>query len=81
LFYLKTDPSDFRSTARVSRDPFGFVKVTSFGKFNFPDNFVYKKDPLKKVLYIGTAYELPEGARLLRTFNLKNGNPILVAYE
>ncbi len=81
LFYGQVNPLDFRKTLKINRDPFGFVKVESFGKYNFPDNFTYKRDPNIKTLYIGTASELPDGATLLRTFNLLNGNPVLIAYE
>lgn len=35
LFYLQIDPREFRRTAAVERDAFGFVKVKSFGKYHF----------------------------------------------
>jgi hypothetical protein len=80
LFYGKINSSDFRRTAKVVRDPFGFVKVVSFGKYSFPDDFSYKNSN-KKTLYIATPFDLPEGATLLKTFKLLNGNPALIAYE
>ena len=80
LFYMKTLPSDFRNTMSVARDPFGFVTVNSFGKYSFPDNFVY---PSKtgKTLYIGSAYNLPKNSKILKTFDNLDGSGELVAYE
>lgn len=81
LFYNQVDPAFFRKTAKIARDPFGFVKVLSYGKYRFPENFVYAKEKNKKILYIGTPYDIPTGAKILKTFKLLDGNPVLIAYE
>ncbi len=80
LFYTKTDPDTFRKTSKVKRDAFGFVTVKSFGKYVFPNNYDYSLSKNKKVLYINTPYSLPKDIKLLKTFYLLNGQPILVAY-
>lgn len=79
LFYNKTDPKDFRKNAKITRDPFGFVTVESFGKFKFV------KDPNKvkdiNSLFINLPNKVPEKAKILKTFYLLNGKEALVAYE
>jgi 4-amino-4-deoxy-L-arabinose transferase-like glycosyltransferase len=81
LFYGRTDPKFFRDTARIHRDPFGFVSVLGFGKYVFPsEEFNPGKMP-GKTLVITTPYNLPSGIKVLKTFYLLNGEPALVAYE
>jgi 4-amino-4-deoxy-L-arabinose transferase-like glycosyltransferase len=80
LFYAKTNPVDYRKTAVVHRDAFGFVTVESFGKYLFPDDYNYSLSKTKKVLYINTPYNLPKNIKILKTFYLLNGQPVLVAY-
>ncbi len=80
LFYTKTNPVYYRKTAIIHRDAFGFVDVESFGKYLFPKNYTYSLSSTKKVLYINTLYNLPKNARILKTFYLLNGKPILAAY-
>jgi hypothetical protein len=80
LFYMKTDPAYFRKSAVVNRDAFGFVKVEKFGKYIFPDNFDYSMSRNKKILYIGTPYNLPKNAKILKKFKLLDDNDVLIAY-
>ena len=80
LFYTKTDPKLFRETAVVHRDAFGFVNVEKFGKYVFPNDYNYSLSKKSKVLYINTPYNLPKDIKILKTFNLLNGQPVLVAY-
>ena len=80
LFYTKTSPDYFKQTAKIQRDPFGFVTIKSFGKYLFPDNYSYTLSKTKKVLYINSPYNLPKNIKILKTFYLLNGQPILVAY-
>ncbi|MEK7502711.1 MAG: glycosyltransferase family 39 protein [Patescibacteria group bacterium] len=80
LFYTKTSPQDFRKTAVVHRDAFGFVKVEKFGKYIFPDNYNYSLSQTNKVLYVNTPFNLPKNISILKTFYLLNGQPALVAY-
>jgi 4-amino-4-deoxy-L-arabinose transferase-like glycosyltransferase len=80
LFYTKTAPDSFRQTAKIQRDPFGFVTVEGFGKYLFPTKFNYVLSKNKKVLYVNTPYNLPKNIKVLKTFYLLNGRPVLVAY-
>jgi 4-amino-4-deoxy-L-arabinose transferase-like glycosyltransferase len=80
LFYTKTAPDSFRQTVKIQRDPFGFVTVEGFGKYLFPTKFNYVLSKNKKVLYINTPYNLPKNIKVLKTFYLLNGRPVLVAY-
>ena len=80
LFYTKASPSEFAKNAKVARDGFGFVKVSSFGKYKFPDGFDHSKEKGQKVLYINTPYNLPKGIKVLKNFKLLNGETVLVAY-
>ncbi len=80
LFYTKTDPNVFRKTAKITRDPFGFVDVQGFEKYVFPKNYTYNLFPGKKVLYITTPFNIPKNAHLLKTFYLLNGQPSLIAF-
>ncbi len=80
LFYSKTLSQDFINSAKIKRDPFGFVTVESFGKYLFPDDFNYKISSSKKVLYINTPFNLPKNIKILKTFNTLDGKPALVAY-
>lgn len=80
LFYTKTDPEFFRQTVNVQRDPFGFVTIYGFGKYLFPKDYNYSLSKTKKVLYINTPYNLPRNIKILKTFYLLNGQPVLVAY-
>jgi len=81
LFYNKTDPKLFRKNAEVSRDAFGFVSVNKFGKLNFVKT---PEDPsLAKSnnLYITTNKpDSSKSVKILKTFYLLNGKPILYAY-
>ncbi len=80
LFYKQYDPRQFRVEAAIQREVFGFVHVRSFGKYYFADNFPSEKTIGKK-LYIDVPGHVPQHTRILKTFNLLNGNPSLVAYE
>ncbi len=80
LFYTKTDPELFRQTINVQRDAFGFVTVCGFGKYLFPKDYNYSLSKNKKILYINTPYNLPKNIKILKTFYLLNGQPVLVAY-
>jgi len=80
LFYNKTDPGFFRKTADVQRDVFGFVTVSSFGKYSFTKYLSQKPDNSRKILYVDRVSRIPMGASIQKTFNLLNGDPVLSAY-
>lgn len=80
-FYLKTDPTSFRKTARIKRDVFGFVNVSGFGKYKFGDEVVGRK-PINglRVLYVNVSANVPQGANILREFYYPDGYQRLTAY-
>lgn len=79
LFYTKPSPGLLRDpqVATVARDVFGFVDVKSIGKYFFNDGQEMSDE---KILYISDPKSIHTGARILQTFYLKNGKPVLVAY-
>lgn len=80
LFFTKTDPAEFRKTASVQRDAFGFVHVKSFGKYVFPKDFGSEMNA-KNALYVVRANEVPTGAKILKEIGLVDGTPGLVVYR
>ncbi len=79
LFYLKYNPQQFRNTAQVHRDVFGFVDVQSFDKYQFSSE-VKPNEKKGKTLFIDTPNAIPGNAHIIKEFNLLNGEPALVAY-
>jgi 4-amino-4-deoxy-L-arabinose transferase-like glycosyltransferase len=80
LFYNNIKPDEFRKTARIKRDAFGFVTVESLGKLNFVKNPSIPELREKNVLYISDKYNIPKEAKILKTFYLLNGETVLIAY-
>ena len=80
LFYGKVNPSDFRKNSKVSRDPFGFVSVDRYAKFNFVSNPTATELVTKNSLYITDKYNIPTNVKILKTFYLLNGDISLVAF-
>lgn len=80
LFYGKVNPSDFRKNSKVSRDPFGFVSVDRYAKFNFVSNPTATELVKKNSLYITDKYNIPTNVKILKTFYLLNGDISLVAF-
>lgn len=79
LFYMKRDPQEFRKSAIIEREAFGFVKVKGFEKYHFGKDLGRIESP-RNTLYLNTQNKVPANANVLQTFNLLNGNPALVAY-
>lgn len=79
LFYKKVNPSEFRKTAIVREDPFGFITVDGFGKYRFGRN-LGKISKNKGNLYVDVPSRLPKKVKILKTFYLLNGDPVLRAY-
>jgi hypothetical protein len=80
LFYLKTHPEVFQKSAKIERDPFGFVAVEKYSNYFFPKAIEIYKYP-KKTLFITSSEEkLPPGATHLKTFNKTDGKPVLQAF-
>jgi 4-amino-4-deoxy-L-arabinose transferase-like glycosyltransferase len=83
LFYTHYAPQKFRSTADIQRDSFGFVHVKGFDKYVFGENPADSNQKMlkaSKTLYIDTPQNTPLTAKKLKTFYLKDGNPVLNAY-
>jgi len=78
LFYLKMSPQEFRQTANIKRDTFGFVNVEEFGKYHFP---VKMPNALESgVLYINTPDAVVDHVHVVKEFFALNGDKVLVAY-
>lgn len=76
LFFDKIPSLEFRTTSTIQRDAFGFVHVENIGKYEFPDALTQGG----KTLYIDVPSHMPQGARVLQTFPMLNGDTSLVAY-
>lgn len=79
LFYKKVNPNEFRKTAIVKEDPFGFITVDGFGKYRFGRN-LGKISKNRGNLYVDVPSRLPKKVKILKTFYLLNGDPVLRAY-
>lgn len=81
LLYTQENPNYFRSTLKVKRDNFGFVTVEGYSKYRFKDNLSNLNIPGEKVLYVNVPKDVPQNAKKLKDFNIKNGEVALTAYE
>jgi 4-amino-4-deoxy-L-arabinose transferase-like glycosyltransferase len=79
LFYTKTDPDELFSTKDALFDAAGFYHVYGFGKYRFGGVLPPTLEP--ETLYIWDAGTVPEGARIIDTVRLLNGNPVLVVFD
>lgn len=79
LFYTKTDPREFRASAKVERDAFGFVNVSSFDKYVFPKDLNNHVES-KKNLYIISGEAVPEGGKQLKQIKRVDGSTSLTLY-
>lgn len=80
-FFTKTDPEDFRKTAIVKRDAFGFVTVSGFLKYRFNDNLFSIKNKTRKILYIDVPERVHPKGDVVKRFYLLNGEEALTAYR
>lgn len=78
LFYEKYDPHQLASNIKSSFDEVGFYNVTGLGKYTFIRGGIGEMHP--KTLYILSPQFVPNNARVLKTINLLNGNPVLVIF-
>lgn len=78
LFYGKINPRIFRSKSVIQRDVFGFVTVKQVGKYFFDYTFPFSQG--KHILYIAVPTEVPEHAKIQKTFYTLDGNQVLIAY-
>ena len=80
LFHKQYEPNKFRQETKIDREVLGFVHVRSFGRYKFVKSVLGNIDKSKNNLYVDTQGNVPDGAKILKTFNLLNGDPSLVAY-
>lgn len=82
LFYTKTSPSEFRRTAEIHRNAFGFVKISKFSKFRFSDSIRELRSKTRKILYIDDPTRVPSKyTQILKRFYLLDGEEVLTAYR
>lgn len=78
LFYSKYDPKTYQAEKQSYFDAAGFYHVTAFDRFSFPE---YIQGPYAKdTVYVVSPDGVPEGARILTTINLLNGQPVLKVF-
>lgn len=80
LFYLKTVPDIFRSTADVHRDAFGFVDVKQFDKYVFTSNMPENVPQGENYLFVNVSNKVPSNANILKRIELLNNQPVLTIY-
>lgn len=78
LFHAAKNPEEFRKSAIIKRDAFGFVEVEGYDKLRFIKEINPNRN--EKNLYIDLSSEVPRSANILKNFYLLNGFPILRAY-
>jgi len=81
LFYLKVDPKEYRRSAKIRRDPYGFVTVDGFNKYVFGQDLGKLRRGAKHALFISPPTGIPKKAKILKKFRLLDGSEILVAYQ
>jgi len=79
LFYTKTNPNELFSTKRSYTDAAGFYHVDGFLKYSFGGILPGVYD--KKTLFIWDAGAVPDGAHVIDTISLLNGNPVLTVFD
>lgn len=81
LFFTEYSQYKFRETAVIEREALGFVHVKTFDKYYFAKDIAkLPNETGRKILFINVPSEVPQNAIILKTFNLLNGKPSLVAY-
>lgn len=79
LFFLQIDPHEFRRTADVHRDTFGFVNVNGFGKYTFTQD-LHGGEKRGNTLYVNSYKKMPSNATVKKLIHLLDGTPGLVVY-
>jgi 4-amino-4-deoxy-L-arabinose transferase-like glycosyltransferase len=80
LFYLKIPPQQFRKSAIIKRDVFGFVTVEGFSKFSFPKMTQVASNNGKTLYIISSEEHIPSGVKPLKIFYKLDGSPVLQAF-
>lgn len=79
LFYEKKDPQDFQLSASIEREVLGFVNVRGFEKYQFLRDLPHDQRE-GNILFVNTPDSVPEGAFIIKKFQMLNGHDALVAY-
>jgi len=79
LFYERMPLLQFTNTKDASFDAAGFYNVYGFGPYRFTKEGVGKYEG--RTLYILPPKDVPEGAAIVKSINLLNGVPVLIAFE
>lgn len=79
LFYERMPLMQFENTKDASFDAAGFYNVYGFGPYRFTKESVGKYEG--RTLYILPPKDVPDGAVIVKSINLLNGTPVLVAFE
>ncbi|MCL5783744.1 MAG: glycosyltransferase family 39 protein [Patescibacteria group bacterium] len=82
LFYSRYDPLRYQQIAQPTIvDNFGFSTIASFDKFEFrkisPEEVLSSKD----TLFVGTADEIPNNAKIVDKVDFPNGKPAFIFAE
>lgn len=82
LFYTRYDPEEFLRIRKSYFDASGFYHVDGFGPYRFPEKGKGDTSQYEgRTLYVMEPSEVIEGARIIDTVTLLNGNPVLVLFE
>lgn len=81
LFYKKVSPEEFRETAIIKKDVFGFVNVEGFGKYRFGRDLNEISKTREDNLYVDLYNKVPSNAIKHKTIELLNGSPYLTIYS
>ncbi|MEX2007758.1 MAG: glycosyltransferase family 39 protein [Candidatus Levyibacteriota bacterium] len=80
LFYSRTNPLQFRKSAQISRDAFGFVSVNGFSKFRFAKDLSEIESKSDRTLYVDVPKSVHPKGSIVKSFFLLNGETVLKAY-
>src|SRR3989344_2468709 len=83
LFFIKYDPKKYQPQANLSeRDKFNFGTIRNFDNYEFRS--IVKtdiKDASHEILFIGTAEEIPNDAKILDEVHFMNNEPAFIFTE
>ncbi|KKU88866.1 MAG: hypothetical protein UY16_C0001G0020 [Candidatus Gottesmanbacteria bacterium GW2011_GWA2_47_9] len=78
-FYERIHPEEYRRIIDGSFDSAGFYNPYGLGKYRFTRQGVGEMEA--RTLYVLEPLYVPAGARIIKTIQLLNGNPVLVIFD
>ena len=78
-FYERIHPEEYRRVIDGSFDSAGFYNPYGLGKYRFTRQGVGEMEA--RTLYVLEPLYVPAGARIIKTIQLQNGNPVLVVFD